>query len=103
MSADVARSGRARIELGDHDDSPVAETPAPALDRFGLTRRDLDVLPLIAVGHTNREIGEAVFISTKTASTHVSHVLSKLEVRSRLEAATGAQRLGLLPNTADDG
>ena len=88
---------RARIELGDHDESPAAETPAPAFDRFGLTRRELDVLALLAEGRTNREIGEALFISTKTASAHVSHILSKLEVRSRIEAATAAHRLGLVP------
>jgi DNA-binding NarL/FixJ family response regulator len=37
-------------------------------------------------------------ISTKTASAHVSHILSKLEVRSRIEAATAANRLGLVPD-----
>jgi DNA-binding NarL/FixJ family response regulator len=55
------------------------------------------VLALIVEGRTNREIGEALFISTKTASAHVSHILSKLEVRSRIEAATAAHRLGLAP------
>ena len=94
---------RARIELGDHDGSLPVETPAAALDRFGLTTRELDVLALVAEGRTNREIGEALFISAKTASTHVSHILSKLDVRSRLEAATAAHRLGLLPNRADHG
>ena len=55
------------------------------------------MLALIAEGCTNREIGEALFISTKTASAHVSHILSKLDVRSRIEAATAAHRLGLAP------
>jgi DNA-binding CsgD family transcriptional regulator/tetratricopeptide (TPR) repeat protein len=88
---------RARIDLGDHDESSAAESPAPPSDHFGLTRRELDVLALVAEGRTNREIGEALFISTKTASAHVSHILSKLEVRSRIEAATTAHRLGLVP------
>ena len=88
---------RARIDIGDHDRSPAAESPAPPSDRFGLTPRELDVLALVAEGHTNREIGDALFISTKTASAHVSHILSKLGVRSRIEAATTAHRLGLVP------
>ena len=49
----------------------------------------------MAEGHTNREIGEPLFISEKTASVHVSRILAKLGVRSRVEAATAAHRLGL--------
>jgi DNA-binding NarL/FixJ family response regulator len=60
------------------------------------------VLALIVEGRTNREIGEALFISTKTASTHVSHILFKLDVRSRIEAATAAHRLGLVPPASPD-
>ncbi len=55
------------------------------------------MLALVAEGRTNREIGNELFISAKTASAHVSHILSKLEVRSRIEAATVAHRLGLVP------
>ena len=51
---------------------------------------------LVAEGHTNREIGETLFISEKTASVHVSRILAKLGVRSRVEAATTAHRLGLV-------
>jgi DNA-binding NarL/FixJ family response regulator len=50
---------------------------------------------LVAEGHTNREIGASLFISEKTASVHVSRILAKLGVRSRVEAATTAHRLGL--------
>ena len=92
-----ALARRARIELGDDDEAAAGETSPSAVERFGLTRRELDVLALVADGRTNREIGETLFISTKTASTHVSHILSKLEVRSRIEAATAAHRLGLVP------
>ena len=62
-----------------------------------LTDRELDVLALLAAGRTNREIGAELFISTKTVGHHVSHVLAKLEVRSRAEAAVAAERLGLTP------
>jgi DNA-binding NarL/FixJ family response regulator len=54
------------------------------------------VLELVAEGKTNRQIGEELFISDKTASVHVSRILAKLEVGSRVEAATAAQRLGIV-------
>jgi DNA-binding NarL/FixJ family response regulator len=53
------------------------------------------VLELVAGGATNREIGETLFMAEKTASVHVSRILSKLDVRSRTEAAAVAHRQGL--------
>lgn len=58
-----------------------------------LTKREQDVLYLIAEGLTNAEIAERLFISVKTAGNHVSNVLTKLGVRSRTEAAAYAHRL----------
>jgi len=97
LGAEVqALARRARIELGRGRDSPATEPPDVEADRFGLTDRELDVLALLADGRTNPEIAEALFISRKTASTHVSHILAKLDVRSRVEAATLAHRVGLV-------
>jgi DNA-binding CsgD family transcriptional regulator/tetratricopeptide (TPR) repeat protein len=83
---------RARIEL-----SPASDhaTDVPADDRTGLTARQLEVLALIAEGQTNREIAETLFITEKTAGAHVSSILARLGVRSRVEAATTAHRLGI--------
>jgi DNA-binding NarL/FixJ family response regulator len=53
------------------------------------------VLRLVAQGRTNPEIGNELFISRKTASVHVSNILSKLGVRSRGAAAALAHRAGL--------
>jgi DNA-binding CsgD family transcriptional regulator len=64
-------------------------------DPFGLTPRERQVLGLVARGATNREIGTELFMAEKTASVHVSRILSKLDVRSRTEAAAVAHRLGL--------
>ena len=64
-------------------------------DTFGLSGREREVLALVAMGRTNREIGERLFISQKTVGVHVSNILSKLEVSGRVEAATVAIRLGL--------
>jgi DNA-binding CsgD family transcriptional regulator/tetratricopeptide (TPR) repeat protein len=75
-----------------------APREAPAVeDPTGLTERERAVLELVALGMTNREIGEQLFMATKTASVHVSRILTKLGVSSRVEAATAAQRLGLVP------
>jgi DNA-binding NarL/FixJ family response regulator len=68
----------------------------PARRRLaGLTPRELDVLRLLVEGRSNRQIAEALFISGKTASVHVTNLLSKLGVHSRLEAAAMARDLGL--------
>jgi DNA-binding CsgD family transcriptional regulator len=61
-----------------------------------LTRREREVLALVAEGMTNREIGKRLFISDKTASVHLSNVMTKLNVTSRTEAVTVAHRRGLL-------
>jgi DNA-binding CsgD family transcriptional regulator/tetratricopeptide (TPR) repeat protein len=68
------------------------ESPAASL---GLTRRETEVLALVAAGRTNRQIGQALFITPKTASIHVSRILAKLGVAGRGEAAAIAHRLGL--------
>jgi DNA-binding CsgD family transcriptional regulator len=73
----------------------VGEASAPRADTFGLSRREREVLALIAEGRTNREIGERLFISQKTVGVHVGNILSKLAVSGRVEAAAVAIRLGL--------
>jgi ATP/maltotriose-dependent transcriptional regulator MalT len=74
-----------------------AESAAPADEEepFGLTPRERQVLTLVSEGRTNREIGDTLYMAEKTASVHVSRILSKLGVRSRTEAAAVAHRLGL--------
>jgi DNA-binding CsgD family transcriptional regulator len=67
-----------------------------ASSRFGLTAREAEVLELIALGRTNREIADALFITVKTAGTHVSNILGKLGVAGRGEAAALAHRTGLI-------
>ncbi|MCX5526701.1 AAA family ATPase [Streptomyces bobili] len=77
--------------------APAASDPVEAL---GLTGRERDVLRLVSAGRTNRQIAEALFISPKTASVHVSNILAKLGVAGRGEAAAVAHRLGLFPAEA---
>ena len=89
--ADLAR--RAGISLH------AAGTDGDGVESFdelaarGLTARELEVLRLLGEGRSNREIGEQLFISAKTASVHVTHILQKLDVTTRVQAAVAAQRL----------
>jgi DNA-binding CsgD family transcriptional regulator len=63
---------------------------------LGLTTRETEVLALLAEGRTNQEIAAALFMSEKTASVHVSRILTKLGVANRGQAAALAHRLWLL-------
>ncbi|HEY6886924.1 MAG TPA: AAA family ATPase [Solirubrobacter sp.] len=89
---------RARLRLEPDESSPAPALPATDAgeDPFGLTPRERQVLSLLADGRTNREIGQALYMAEKTASVHVSRILSKLDVRSRTEAAALAHRVGLV-------
>ena len=61
-----------------------------------LTRREEQVLRLVAGGETDRRIAERLYVSKRTINTHVSNILAKLDVESRREAVVTAVRLGLL-------
>ncbi|MEK9521263.1 AAA family ATPase [Streptomyces venezuelae] len=87
-------AARARLSLAEEKRAPAPAEPGDGT--FGLTPREQDVLRLVAAGRTNRQIAEELFISPKTASVHVSHILAKLGVSGRGEAAALAHRLHLL-------
>ena len=91
----LARQGRIQIRSGAANAKARTIVPGGPPESFGLTDREAEVLRLVAGGWTNRQIGEALFISAKTASVHVSNILGKLGVDSRVEAAGIAFRLGL--------
>ena len=61
-----------------------------------LSERELDVLRLLAAGKTNREIAQDLILSVSTVKTHVEHVIAKLEVADRTQAAVKATRLGIV-------
>ncbi|HLI24436.1 MAG TPA: response regulator transcription factor, partial [Acidimicrobiales bacterium] len=81
-------------ELGHHDDGAPPPAPAPAAEP--LTAREREVLALVALGRSNRDIARQLFISPKTASVHVSNIMAKLGARGRTEAAAIARRHHLI-------
>jgi DNA-binding CsgD family transcriptional regulator len=95
LDAEVkALARRARLDLGPPAAALVAAAPTPAA-QLGLTPREAEVLALVATGRSNRQIAQDLFISPKTVSVHISNLLAKLGVASRVEAAAIAHRLGL--------
>ena len=88
----IAEASRSIAALVHPDRQALA---AGARPRPSLTRREHEVLKLVATGHADREIAAALFISRRTASEHVGRILQKLGARSRTDAAALAIRLGL--------
>ena len=91
-----ALARRARIDLAappDGESGSASEPPGSPFASLGLTEREEEVLALLAEGRTNGQIGSSLFISTKTASVHVSNILAKLGLTSRVQAGAVAQRL----------
>ena len=97
----LARRGRISLRSGSPTPREIDLTDrASGSDELGLSDREIEVLQLLADGRTNREIGEELFISTRTASVHVSNILRKLGVTNRGEAAAVAHRRGLATGSA---
>lgn len=86
----TVHAGKSRIP------SQVAEKLAERMSGATLTARELEVLQLIVAGKSNKDIGNALFISEATVKTHVNSLLSKLGVEDRTQAATTALQRGIV-------
>jgi len=85
----------------------VKEVPVPAAgpfvpddrkrDELGITRREMEILALVAQGMSNREIAGKLFVSENTVKTHCSRAFDKLGARRRTQAVQLGKELGLLP------
>jgi len=87
---------RARLQLTERRAEAVPAEPT----EFKLTPREREVLALVAEGRSNAQIAERLFISTKTASVHVSNIMAKMGAESRGEAAAVAHARGLVEVSA---
>jgi DNA-binding CsgD family transcriptional regulator len=92
----AARVAAMLEELGEPIDRRLGRRAAGELERGGLTRRELEILRLVAVGRTNSEIARELVLSPRTVEMHVRHTLAKLDCRSRTEATARAHTLGLV-------
>jgi two-component system, NarL family, response regulator LiaR len=85
----------------------VKEVPVPATEPFalneerlrllGITKRELEILELIAQGMSNREIADKLFVSENTVKTHSSRLFDKLSARRRTQAVQIGKEMGLIP------
>jgi DNA-binding NarL/FixJ family response regulator len=92
----VERLARNLQALGEQAERRLGRLAAAQARNQGLTRRELDVLRLLATGRTDREIARDLFLSHRTVEHHVRSIRMKLDCRSRTEAARRALELGLL-------
>jgi DNA-binding CsgD family transcriptional regulator len=86
----------ALAQLGERIDRRLGRRAAADLENGGLTRRELEIVRLVAVGRTNREIAQQLFLSPRTVDMHVHNILVKLGCRSRAEATFRVTELGLV-------
>lgn len=70
---------------------------ASLVSQLQLSKRELEILGLLAQGHSNQEIAAKIFVSLSTVKTHLQNIFEKLEVKRRTQAAEKAKRLQLIP------
>ncbi len=93
----MAHEGQERKKRSADEPLPPQEVhAAPRRPQEPLTPRELEVLKLVAPGKTNRQIAEELFLSANTIKVHVQHLIAKLGVSDRTQAATLAVQMGLL-------
>jgi DNA-binding CsgD family transcriptional regulator len=83
-------------DLGEQAERRLGRRAVVQVANGGLTRREVEVVRLVAMGHTNREIARELFLSPRTVEMHVGSILAKLDCRSRADAARRASEFGLL-------
>lgn len=77
--------------------APPFQVDNANIQKLGISRREYEVLELIAAGLSNQEIAEKLFVSASTVKTHVSNVLAKLDARRRTQAIQKAKELRIIP------
>src|SRR6185503_4217032 len=77
--------------------APSGEINQKEIEKLGISKRELDVLSLMATGLSNEEIADKLFVSLNTVKTHSSKLFEKLNVQRRTQAIQEAKKLGLIP------
>lgn len=76
--------------------APTGEINQKEIEKLGISKRELDVLGLMAMGLSNEEIAEKLFVSLNTVKTHSSSIFLKLDVKRRTQAVEKAKRLNII-------
>jgi DNA-binding NarL/FixJ family response regulator len=92
----VERIAKSLSALGEQAERRLGPRALAKATNGSLTRREIEVVRLVAIGHTSREIARELFLSPRTVESHVASILLKLDCRSRADAARRASELGLL-------
>jgi DNA-binding CsgD family transcriptional regulator len=92
----AAQAAATLAQLGEPLERHLGRRAAAEHEGAGLSRREVEVVRLVAAGRTNREIAAELVLSTRTVDMHVRNILAKLGCRSRTEAAGRATALGLV-------
>jgi DNA-binding NarL/FixJ family response regulator len=92
----LERVNASLAELGERAERRLSRRALAQAANGSLSRREIEVVRLVAMGHTSREIARELFLSPRTVESHVSSILLKLDCRSRADAARRASELGLL-------
>jgi DNA-binding CsgD family transcriptional regulator len=92
----VERIAKSLSALGEQAERRLGSRALAKASNGSLTRREIEVVRLVAIGHTSREIARELFLSPRTVESHVASILLKLDCRSRADAARRASELGLL-------
>jgi NarL family two-component system response regulator LiaR len=92
----VIREVPVRVEVPVPSNGPFVPNAARQ-EQLGITRRELEILQLIAAGLSNREIAERLYVSENTVKTHSARLFEKLDARRRTQAVQRATEAGLIP------
>lgn len=87
------KSKKIIVEVQGESDRKVDEN---MIQELGISKREYDVLELIALGHTNQEIADKLFVSPNTVKTHLTNLFSKLDVNRRTQAVQRAKDLNII-------
>ena len=89
-----------RVITIENSPPPISSIPVQAsdqlLEKYKISRREYEVLTLIAAGYSNQEIAEKLYVSLNTIKTHSSNLFIKLDVKRRTQAVQKAKELGLM-------
>lgn len=94
------KSNKKSVNINQSESPGTKKNETPHVDqlkKFGLTSRELEVLEKMALGMSNQEIGQVLFLSESTIKTHVSNILLKMDVKNRILAVQQAKELKIIP------